>query len=298
MRLSLKTKFTLATSLLVLGVVAVVSGLYLGRLTQQVLRQADDRARFVAQQVFLACQNAFADAAEHGESPASADPQALREYVQSTLDGSSTLNSLIESAVGYSPTIYEITISDSDGVVMVSSDASLRGQKVAARPSVTSLVRDSFFRQLRALYGPPQTYEFSLPFNLGSGPFGQIRIELSSTLLRDEISPQLDLGRILGAWLGAVINFAGVFREPNLAGSYRTNLRAIGPHFRRAIRSRTGRAAKRRAGRGEHENHRHRKTIARRARNFQHAARKPRSGDERDRGRADTFQRAKAEPCW
>ncbi len=77
MRLSLKTKFTLATSLLVLGVVAVVSGLYVGRLTQQVLRQADDRARFVAQQVFLACRNAFADAAEHGQSPASADPQAI-----------------------------------------------------------------------------------------------------------------------------------------------------------------------------------------------------------------------------
>ena len=123
MRLSLKTKFTLATSVLVLAVVAVVSGLYLGRLTRQVLRQADDRARFVAQQVFLACQNAFADAAEHGDSPASAQPQDLREYVQRTLDGSSTLNSLIESAVGYSPTIYEITISDSDGIVMVSSDA-------------------------------------------------------------------------------------------------------------------------------------------------------------------------------
>ena len=191
MRLSLKTKFTLATSLLVLGVVAVVSGLYVGRLTQQVLRQADDRARFVAQQVFLACRNAFADAAEHGQSPVSADPQDLREYVQTTLDGSSTLNSLIESAVGYSPTIYEITISDSEGNVMVSSDASLRGQKVAFRPSVTSLVQSGFIRELRTLYGPPQTYEYSLPFNLGSGPFGQIRIGLSSALLRDEISPQL-----------------------------------------------------------------------------------------------------------
>jgi PAS domain S-box-containing protein len=191
MRLSLKTKFTLATSLLVLGVVAVVSGLYVGRLTQQVLRQADDRARFVAQQVFLACRNAFADAAEHGQSPVSADPQDLREYVQTTLDSSSTLNSLIESAVGYSPTIYEITISDSEGNVMVSSDASLRGQKVAFRPSVTSLVQSGFIRELRTLYGPPQTYEYSLPFNLGSGPFGQIRIGLSSALLRDEISPQL-----------------------------------------------------------------------------------------------------------
>ena len=203
MRLSLKTKFTLATSLLVWGVVTVVSALYLGRLTQQVLRQGDDRARFVAQQIFLACQNALAEAAERGESPRSSKPEDIRQYVSRTLDNNSTLNSLIESAVGYSPTIYEITISDSNGIVLVSSDASLRGQKVPVRPSIDSLVRYNFVQQLRTLYGPPQTYEFSLPFNLGSGPFGDIRIGLSSTLIRDEISPQL---KSAGYWaLGSVL---------------------------------------------------------------------------------------------
>src|SRR6202790_3991947 len=203
MRLSLKTKFTLATSLLVLGVVTVVSALYLGRLTQQVLRQGDDRARFIAQQIFLACQNALAEAAERGESPRSLKTEDMRQYVSRTLDNNSTLNSLIESDLGYSPTIYEITISDRNGIVLVSSDASLRGQKVPVRPSVSSLVRDSFFRQLRTLYGPPQTYEFSLPFNLGSGPFGDIRIGLSSTLIREEISPGLESA---GYWaLGSVL---------------------------------------------------------------------------------------------
>jgi PAS domain S-box-containing protein len=191
MRLSLKTKFTLATSLLVLAVVAIVSTLYLARLTRQVLRQADDRARFVAQQIFLACQNALADSAERGESPASPSSDDLRRYVMRSFDNSSTLNSLIESAVGYSPTIYEVTISDRNGIVLVSSDASLRGQKVANRPSVSSFVRTGFFEQLRTLYGPPQVYEYSLPFNLGSGPFGDIRIGLSSALIRDEISPSL-----------------------------------------------------------------------------------------------------------
>ncbi|MGB0036775.1 MAG: hypothetical protein WBP79_15000, partial [Candidatus Acidiferrales bacterium] len=191
MRLSLKTKFTVATSLLVLAVVALVSTLYIARLTRQVLRQADDRARFVAQQVFLACRNALVDAAERGESPASSSPEDLRVYVSHSFDNSSTLNSLIESAVGYSATIYEITISDRNGIVLVSSDSSLRGQKVAERPRVSSLVRDGFFQQLRTLYGPPQVYEFSLPFNLGPGPFGDIRIGLSSALIRDEISPGL-----------------------------------------------------------------------------------------------------------
>ena len=205
MRLSLKTKFTIATSLLVLAVVTLVSGLYIGRLTRQVLHQADDRARFVAQQAFLACQNALAEAAEGGEAPASSSPQDLREYVRQTLDGSSTLNSLMESAVGYSPTIYEISVTDRDAVVLVSSDASLRGQKLPQRPSVTSLVRAGFFEELRSLYGPQQTYEFSLPFNLGSGPFGDIRIGLSSALIRDEISPGL---KSAGYWALASVLFS------------------------------------------------------------------------------------------
>jgi signal transduction histidine kinase len=192
MRLSLKTKFTLAISLLVLAVVTAVSGLYIARLTRQTLRQADDRARFIAQQVFLACQNALADASERGESPASLSPDDLREYARRTFDNSSSLNSVIESAVGYSPTIYEITISDRNGIVLVSSDAALRGEKVPARPPVATLVRGGFFQQLRTLYGPPQVFEDSLPFNLGPGPFGDIRIGLSSTLIRNEITSLLE----------------------------------------------------------------------------------------------------------
>src|SRR5580658_9682073 len=82
MRLSLKTKFTLATSLLVLAVVTTVSGLYIARLTRQPLRQADDRANFVARQISLACQNSLTDAAARGESPPSSRPADLRACVQ------------------------------------------------------------------------------------------------------------------------------------------------------------------------------------------------------------------------
>src|SRR5271156_4400627 len=192
MRLSLKTKFTLATSLLVLAVVTVVSGLYIARLTRQTLRQADDRAHFVADQIFLACKNSLADAAARGDAPASNSPADLRAYVQRALDNSNTLNSVMESAIGYSPTIYEITISDRDGIVLVSSDAALRGEKIAQRPPVDAIVRGGFFEQIRTLTGPPQVYEDSLPFVLGTGPFGDIRIGLSSTLIRSEISSLLE----------------------------------------------------------------------------------------------------------
>jgi PAS domain S-box-containing protein len=191
MRLSLKTKITLATALLVLLVVVVSSSLYLGRLMRQTLRQANDTATFAAQQIYGACGDALKDAAERGESPASLDPADLRQYVRKAFDDSSTLNSLIESDVGISPTIYEITITDANGTVLVSSDASKRDEKVAPRPPLSSLVHARFFEQMRELYGPAQIYDFSIGFQLGKQPFGDIRVGLSSALLRDQISPSL-----------------------------------------------------------------------------------------------------------
>ncbi len=191
MRLSLKAKFTLTTSLVVLVVVALVSWLYVARLASQAIRQANDRAGFVAQQVLTACGQALADSAEQGEAPASDTPKDIRAYVQSSLDNSSALNSLLESAVGYSPTIYEISISDQDGRVLVSTDSHMRGQRVAHRPNASILSHASFPEQLRILYGHPRVYEVSLSFDLGSIPFGDIRVGLSSILLRDQISPGL-----------------------------------------------------------------------------------------------------------
>ena len=211
MRLSLKTKITLATAFLVLVVVVVASSLYLGRLMRQTLRQANDTSTFVAQQIYGACGDALKDAAERGESPASLDPADLRKYVRHAFDSSTTLNSLIESDVGISPTIYEITITDADGTVLVSSDASRRDEKLAPRPPLSSLVRARFFEQMRELYGPPQIYDFSIGFQLGQQPFGNIRVGLSSALLRDQISPSLIsagywvLGLVLLSTLAALL---------------------------------------------------------------------------------------------
>jgi signal transduction histidine kinase len=203
MRLSLKTKFTLTTSLVVLVVVALVSWLYLARLTNVVIRQSNDRANFVAQQVFDACRQALADSAEHGEAPNSDSPADIRAYVQNSLDNSSALNTLMESAMAYGPTIYEITISDQKSKTLVSSDATMRGQQVVRRPNVSLLVRANFLEQLQILLGPPRVYEVSLPFDVGSIPFGDIRVGMSSILLRGEIFPGLRSAGLVA--LGAVL---------------------------------------------------------------------------------------------
>src|SRR5690348_9983663 len=130
MSLSLKNKFTLATALLVLIVVALVSGLYVARLTRQVIAQANDRAQFVLQQVFVSAQNALREAAENGAAPISSSPDDIHAYIQRTLEENRGLSALIESDMSFSPSIYEITISDADGTALISSDASLAGKPV------------------------------------------------------------------------------------------------------------------------------------------------------------------------
>ncbi|MGC1934058.1 MAG: hypothetical protein WA681_03495, partial [Candidatus Acidiferrales bacterium] len=203
MPLSLKNKFTLATSSLVLVVVALISGLYVARLTRQVITQANDRSQFVLQQVFVSAQDALREAADRGDAPVSANPQDVHDYIQQTLERSPGLSTLVESDMSFSPTIYEITITDSNGRALVSSDSSLSGKSVAPRPSLSQLVRASFVNQLKILHGPPQVYEVTLPFNIGAQPFGEIHVAISSALLRDEIWPGLHSA----AWLalGAVI---------------------------------------------------------------------------------------------
>ena len=188
MRLSLKTKFTLTTSLVVLFVVALVSWLYVGRLANEVIRDINERASFVANQVLGASAQALADSAERGETLNSDSAADLREYVQHSLDNSSALNSLLESAIGYAPTIYEITITDQSGKALVSSDAKQRRRPIPIYPSTALLVRASFIQQLRILYGPPRIYQVTLPFDVSGAPFGEIRVDISTALLRDVIS--------------------------------------------------------------------------------------------------------------
>src|ERR1700722_18777583 len=158
MRLSLKTKFTLTTSLVVLFVVALVSWLYVGRLANEVIKDINERATFAATQVLAASAQALADSAERGETLNSDSSADLREYVQHSLDNSSALNSLLESAIGYAPTIYEITITDQSGKGQVASVPKLRRRPIPGYPNASLLARASFLQQLRILYGPPRIY--------------------------------------------------------------------------------------------------------------------------------------------
>src|SRR5580704_3030192 len=222
MHLRLKTKITLIISGLVLAVVVVNSWLYMATLTQQVIREADNRARQVTQEVFFQAQTALADSAADGNAPLSNSPEDMRNYVRGSLDQNAALSSLIDAEVGYSFLVYEVTIVDHNGVALISSDASLPDRAVLARTPLDQLANSSFISQWRVLFGPPRAYEVSYPFNLGPAghqvPFGEIRVAVQTGLLRSEIAPSMRRA----AWLAAIsvllsLLLAGVVSSASLA---------------------------------------------------------------------------------
>jgi signal transduction histidine kinase len=205
MHLRLKTKITLIISGLVLAVVLVNSWLYMATLTRQVIREADNRARQVSQEVFFQAQTALADSASAGNAPLSNSPEDMRNYVRGSLDQNAALSSLIDAEVGYSFLVYEVTIVDHNGVALISSDASLPDRTVLARTPLDQLANSSFIDQWRVLFGPPRAYEVSYPFNLGPAghqvPFGEIRVAVQTGLLRNEIAPSMRSA----AWLAVIL---------------------------------------------------------------------------------------------
>jgi len=207
--------------------VGVNSTLYVMNLSRQVIRQAQDRAQLVSRQVFFQAQVALADAAKAGESPASDSPKDLRAYVKKAFDESASLASTIQAQIETSPLIYEVSIADVNGTVLVSSDKSLPGNPLPVRAGIEQLVSSSFSNQLkilyRLLYGPSlRAYEVSYPFQLGppghQTPFGAVRVAVQTGLLRASIIPALRSAALLAlASVGVSVLLAAIVSSISLA---------------------------------------------------------------------------------
>jgi PAS domain S-box-containing protein len=186
MQLRLRTKLTLIMTSLVFLVVAVLSVVFLGQLLQQVLQETDKNAKDLAHYVFLQVQNALTDAANQGIRPSSTSPEDIHDYVRHSLEINEGLQAQLAAAIS-SPLIYEVSITDDDGLVLISSDKRLPGQFVPHRTPLTQLVQRGLIHQIKVLRGASRLYEHNYRFNLGDKPFGEVRIVLSSGFLLDEI---------------------------------------------------------------------------------------------------------------
>src|SRR5215470_4751792 len=197
MQLRLRTKFTLVMTSLVLLVVAVMSCVFAAQLLEQLIEETDKRANDLANQVLLQAKNAMKEAIRANLRPESDSPKDIHDYVRLAFERSEGLQTQLGAAKD-NPLIYEVSITDTDGLVLASSDPNLPGSFLARRTPISQLETRSFLHQagvfLRALRGVnkgPQLFEVDLPFSNAKKPFGEVRVVVDSGLLLGEIKSSL-----------------------------------------------------------------------------------------------------------
>ncbi len=191
MRLRLKTKLVIAISGMVLALVSVLSYVYLSQVLRQRIAEAYDDGDFIAHQIYQVSR----DALEIDFSSAKLDqsnPDEVRKFIENSLQTDSGVNSLIQSVVGYSPSIYEVAIADVRGNALLDSVTDLEGQPLPHRPPFLQLRNASFWRQVKVVYGRPEVYDVTLPLQRDGVPFGEVRVSLQTVFLKNELKPQFN----------------------------------------------------------------------------------------------------------
>src|SRR5205823_9832344 len=183
----LKTKLVLAISTMVVALVATLSSIYITQIVRQRITADQNVGVFVSQEITQAAEDALQVDLSNEPNPA-----AAHDVIIETLQTDPGLNSLLQSVVGYSPIIYDAEIVDSDGRVLLSTNANDIGKTLEPRDDFQAIVRQSSWRQLRWVYGKPKVYEVRVPLTREAKPFGAVRVGISTVFLKNELEPQLN----------------------------------------------------------------------------------------------------------
>src|SRR6266436_4002699 len=193
MQLRLRTKLTLVMTSLVLLVAEVLSGVFAAQLLEQ---------------VFVQAKHALLEAGQQGLRPASDAPDEIHDFVRHAFEISDGLRTQLKAAKE-NPLIYEVSITDLDGMVLASTDENLPGLYLPRRTPLSQLVQRNFLHQVKVLAGPTKVFELDFPFSNANRPFGEVRVVLNVGLLVSEIAPSL--------WTSGTIAFLALVVSTMLA---------------------------------------------------------------------------------
>ncbi|HUK86266.1 MAG TPA: ATP-binding protein [Terriglobales bacterium] len=189
-RLRLKTKLVLAISGMVVVLVAGLASVYVSQIVRHDVHDTYQGAGFLANEVLDAAQQALQADLDSARVD-TRDPQQVRAAIEEVLQTDPGLNTLLQSIVGYSPTIYDVMITDTRGRVLLHTNPDQIGKVLPEREDFGEVERGSLRRQLEAVFGKPRVYERRLPVKRNGEPFGSIRVGISTVFLKSQLQPKL-----------------------------------------------------------------------------------------------------------
>ena len=171
--------------------VCALCWIFLYQMLQQRISESYASNDMVAHQILFGARRALeTDPSWREVNPN--DPSALRAAVTGVLRKDAGLNSLLDSAIRYSPTVFDVTIADSEGRCMVSSDPTAIDTLLPPRKEYGELQSGGLLRLLEVVFGPPRVYNITLPLEREGGqPFLTVRVGVRTTFLRFFVQPWL-----------------------------------------------------------------------------------------------------------
>src|SRR6202041_648768 len=195
----LKTKLVLAITGLVFLVVCTLSWIFLGQLLRQRMSQAYSANDMVAHQILFATRRALQTNIRSPHVDPN-DPTALRAAVADALRSDPALAALMSSAIRYSPTVFDVSIADSEGRGLLSTDPTNLDHVLPHRQEYEELQAGGLLKLMEVVFGPPRVYNVTLPVERNFEPFATIRVGVRTTFLRFVVQP----------WLIAALTYTGV----------------------------------------------------------------------------------------
>ncbi len=202
--MSLRTKLVLTAGGLTFVIVLVLSAVFLGEMLRQRVDQTYSSNEFAARQVRLAAMKAVENV--RAQQPADASPQAadeaLRVAVIDALRKSDVLQSAMDGILRYSFSVQDVSVTDAQGITIVSTDPDAVNQHIAWRASFADMRNGSVIGEMRAVFGKPRVLDISesidRTIDRNQVPFLIVHVGVSSDFLSYVYKP----------WLAAALEFA------------------------------------------------------------------------------------------
>jgi signal transduction histidine kinase len=186
----LRTKLVLTATGLTFSIVLVLSAAFLSELLRQRINQTAAANDVLAHEVLLETRQAVetglrAHPPQASSTPDSSDSEsALHGAVLEALRSNDALQSTMDGIVRYSPTVEDVSVTDAQGLTIVSTDPDAVNQRAAYRDSFSRVIAAGLFEQVRDVFGKPRILDIAVPLDRNRMPFLVVHVGVQSTFLR------------------------------------------------------------------------------------------------------------------
>jgi PAS domain S-box-containing protein len=187
----LKTKLVVTITGLVFLLVSVISWLYLSRSLQQNVDQNYSSTDIIAHQVLFATRQAIEAGVRAKAIDPAAPPESIRSEMAEVLRQDAALSALMDSVISYSPTVFDITVTDSADRTLVSTDPVLGGRPLPYRPRYATLRFRSPLKIIEVVTGRPRVYDVPLELQRNGKPFATVHVGIRTSFLLEVFRPRL-----------------------------------------------------------------------------------------------------------